>query len=77
MAKHLDDIEFSRVNDCAQHLADAAIVAYYIKRPGTPDDVAFHYATVRRELDRLCALMGLRVVDAEPAHLSLLTEADA
>lgn len=69
MAKPIGDIDFSRVSDFARRIGDAAIVAYYIKRPGTPDDVEFNYTIVRRELDRLCELLGLRVVDADtPQH---------
>ena len=66
MAKHLEGVEFIAAADAARHISQAGVVAYYIARPGTPDDVAFHYATMRRELDRLCEIMGLRLVDAEP-----------
>lgn len=65
MAKQLEGVEFTSAADCGRRIAEAGVVAYYIARPGTPADVAFHYATMRRELDRLCEIMGLRVVDAE------------
>lgn len=65
MAKQLEGVQFTSAADCARRIAEAAVVSYYIARPGTPADVAFHYATMRRELDRLCDIMGLRVVDAE------------
>ena len=67
MAKHLERVEFTSAADCARRIAEAAVVAYYIARPGTQADVAFHYATMRRELDRLCEIMGLLLIDEVPA----------
>ena len=77
MAKQLEGVEFITAADAARRVSEAGVVAYYIARPGTQADVAFHYATMRRELDRLCEIMGLRLVDAEPASRPLPNLEDA
>lgn len=64
MAKHLEGIEFVRAANCARSLSESAIVAYYMAGPG-PEHVKIHYMHMRLELDKLCEVMGLRVVDAE------------
>lgn len=77
MAKHLTGIDFCKAADCARRIAESAIVAYYMERPAS-DEVKYHYLHMRYELDRLCEVMGLRIVDAdEAAPLNVATASAA
>lgn len=65
MAKNIEDLEFVQANEAATRIAEAAIVAYYMGRREQKAAVQHHAMAMRTSLDRLCEIMGLRVVDAE------------
>ena len=70
MATLMQDTDFVVANEAAREIAEAAIVAYWMGRKGHPHDVDHHRRHMRDRLDRLCEVMGLRVVDATdtPQH---------
>lgn len=74
MAKQLQGVEFYSAALTARSISDAAFAAYW---QGTPFAVDHHGLEMRIQMDRLCALMGLRLVDAEPAPRPLLNLEDA
>lgn len=67
MARRIEGIEFARAADCARRIADAGIAGYWTQSL-SQKTADFHRDSVRSELDRLCAVMGLRVVDEDDTH---------
>lgn len=70
MAKKLAGNDFIKANGAAAAIAEAAIVAYYMDAGGFEGAVNPHAKHMRDSLERLCVIMGLRVVDATdtPQH---------
>ena len=73
----MEGTQFVIANEAARDIAEAAIVAYWMDRSGNPHGVEFQQKHMRHRLDRLCEIMGLRLVDAEPAPRPLPNLEDA
>ena len=75
MAKQLEQMDYCRVSHSARRIADAALVAYWMhSRPG---DVNYHSKAMREEFAILCEIMGLRLVEADPAPMDRVMLASA
>lgn len=64
MAKQLKGIEFVHVHVAAASIAEAAIVAYYMEARDDGGAAEHHARQMLRSFDRLCEVLGVRVVDA-------------
>ncbi len=64
MAATVEGTDFVKANLHAKTIADAAICAYW-SECGNHNDLNHHRNQMKVALDDLCAVMGLRVVDAE------------
>ena len=73
----MEGTQFVIANEAARDIAEAAIVAYWMERNGNHHAVEFQQRHMRHRLDRLCEIMGLRLVDADPAPRPLPNLEDA